>query len=145
VPNRDRRRKKWIFPKILEVATIQGRAVDVHTGPQHEMDAASPGIFADTRIDLLSKINVPRRREADAIAYVVEGNRSLLRTPNGPSDISNGGSPSSGTARTANSSSDVVNLLLRRHFSDIGIWAFSRVRTCRRGCLRKRWNAHKQN
>jgi hypothetical protein len=57
--------RKGSSPKVLKVAAVHRRAVNVHPGPQHEMDPARPGVLADHGADLSGQIRVPRSGQAD--------------------------------------------------------------------------------
>src|SRR5579872_106475 len=113
----DRSGEEGIFAEIFEVATIHGRAINVDTGSEHEMNATGARIAADAGADALGERRIPGGGKANTprvdggwkffLAAHADGPvRGLQR---GNVEIRYG---ANGEARAAN----VVELLLERHF-----------------------------
>ena len=57
----DLRGKKWILSEVFEIAAIHGGAINIDSGGEQEMDAASFGISCDASAHPLRQRRVPRR------------------------------------------------------------------------------------
>src|SRR5258708_24207144 len=58
--------EKWVLAKILEVSAAHRGAIDVHSGSEHEVDAAGASVLTDDRSHVLCKVRIPGRSQTDA-------------------------------------------------------------------------------
>src|ERR1035438_4290420 len=58
-------REERVLRQVLEVAPVLGHPVDVHRGPEHDVDASRPGVASNRGAVLPCQVPVPRGRQAD--------------------------------------------------------------------------------
>src|SRR5208337_1195139 len=145
VADRDGRREEWVFSKILEVTAIPRRAVDVHSGAQHKMNAAGPRVPADSRTDLFGKSGIPRRRKADA-DRIGGGRKPFIaaHTNGAVRHLKRRQAESGDGPNSKASSADVIDLFLERHFAEVGVRPLCHIRIGRCGRLGKGRRANEQ-
>src|ERR1700760_4259468 len=66
VADGDVRGEEGIFAEGFEVAASARRTIDVHAGPEHEVDSACPPVAPNPCANAFCELAVPARRQPDA-------------------------------------------------------------------------------
>src|SRR5215813_14237611 len=72
-------REKRILPEVLEVASIQWRAIDIHTGCEEKVFPFCACVSTDLCTELLRQMRIPGSSQSDAPSHQV--GRSVVSNP----------------------------------------------------------------